>query len=271
MRGKTVVITGGSSGIGEAAARELRKINAAVVITGRSERTKALAEEIGCDYYLVDYSRFSEVRNFAHTLLDKYPRIDFLVNNVGGIIGERRITPDGHEMTFQINHLSGFLLTSLLRKRLEESNAVVINTSSGAHLYGKLDFDALESERKYNAMRAYANAKLMNILHAMEITRRFHGVSAASFHPGGVATGFAREGKGIMKIFYRPPFSSLFLITPAKGADTLLWLTEGKAGVDWIPGEYYYKRKPGRKSPQVTSANAQQLWNVSEQLLQQSS
>src|SRR6056297_367593 len=111
ITGKTIVITGASSGIGKAAAKTLSQEGAQLVITGRSDKTKKLADELNCDYYLVDYASFSDVRKFAGSLLDKYPRIDVLVNNVGGVIGDRRLTEDGNEMTFQVNHLSGFLLT----------------------------------------------------------------------------------------------------------------------------------------------------------------
>ncbi len=269
VAGKTIVITGGSSGIGAAAARALRRQGAQVVITGRSPRTRTLAEEIGSDYYLVDYARFSDVRGFADALLERYPRIDVLVNNVGGIIARRRLTPDGHEMTLQVNHLSGFLLTNLLRRRLEESNAVVINTSSAAHRFGRIDFDDLERERRYGAFRSYGTAKLMNVLHAMEVNRRFQGVSAASFHPGNVATGFARQGGAAFKLIYETPLKHIFLISPEKGADTLLWLITGEPGRDWIPGEYYDKRKLGRKNPQVSSDTAQRLWDASERLVAQ--
>lgn len=265
---KTIVITGGSSGIGAAAAKVLREKGARVVITGRSEKTKAVAEETGSDYFLVDYSKLSDVKDFALKLLDKYPRIDVLVNNAGGIFPDMRLTPDGHEMIFQINYLAAFLLTNILKERLEESRAIVINSSSAGHMFGRLDFDDLEMKNKFNSMRQYGNSKLMNILHAMEISRRFKGVSAASFHPGGVATAFAREYKGIMKFVYESPFRHLYLISPLKGAETLLWLIEGTPGRDWTPGEYYIKKKPGRKNPQVNSSTAEKLWEVSERLIE---
>lgn len=264
---KTIVITGGSSGIGAAAARVLSQMGEQVVITGRSEETKRLAEELGCDYYLVDYTRFSDVKRFAKSLIEKYPRIDVLVNNVGGIIADRRMTEDGHEMTLQVNHLSGFLLTQLLQERLEASKAIVINTSSAGNILGNIDFDDLESESRYHSLRVYGTAKLMNILHAIEVSRRFKGVSAASFHPGVVETGFAREGSGFIRWIYNTPLKSLFIIPPEKGADTLLWLITGVPGTDWKAGEYYYKRKPGRKNPQVNRGVAQKLWEASERLV----
>lgn len=264
LKDKTIVITGGSSGIGAAAARILAEKGANLVITGRSAETRKIANELGCDYYLVDYASFSSVAQFAQDLLDKYPRIDVLVNNVGGIIADRRITEDGHEMTLQVNHLSGFLLTQLLQERLEESNAMVINTSSFGNIVGNIDFNDLENEENYNAGKAYGTTKLMNILHAMEISRRFKGVRAASFHPGAVRTGFAREGSGMVKWFYNSVLKNLFLISPEKGADTLIWfITREQA---WESGEYYYKRRPGRKNPQANSDNARKLWEKSEQL-----
>ncbi|MGE5353651.1 MAG: SDR family NAD(P)-dependent oxidoreductase [Acidobacteriota bacterium] len=266
FKDKIIIITGGSSGIGAAAAKELREKGANVVITGRSEKTKAVAEETGSDHFLVDYTRLSDVRKFALELLEKYPRIDVLVNNAGGIFPDRRITPDGHEMIFQVNYLAAFLLTNLLRSRLEESHAVVINSSSAGHMFGRLDFEDLDMEKKFNPMRAYSNSKMMNILHAMEISRRFNGVSAASFHPGGVATGFARSYTGIMKFIYESPFRHLYLISPLKGAETLLWLIEGTPGRDWTPGEYYFKKKPGRKNSQVNPTTAEKLWEISERL-----
>lgn len=267
LRDKIIVITGGSSGIGAAAARKLAKEGAKVVITGRSEETKRIAQALNCDYFLVDFASFAAVRQFAGQLLEKYPRIDVLVNNVGGIISDRRLTEDSHEMTLQVNHLSGFLLTQLLQERLEASGALVINTSSMANTLGRINFKDLESEQGYNDMMAYGAAKQMNILHAMEISRRFRGVKAASFHPGVVATGFARAGKAYVRWIYNSFIGRLFFLTPEKGADTLIWLILAEEGKDWKSGGYYYKRKPGRKNAQVSAATAHQLWEASEKLV----
>lgn len=254
---KTIVITGGSSGIGAAAARALSAMGHKLIITGRSDATRTIAESIGADYFIVDYTRLEDVKQFATTLIASYPRIDVLVNNVGGILRERFVTPDGHEQTFQVNHLSGFLLTNLLRGRLEESNGIVINTSSMANRVGNSLMNDLESERGYEPMKAYGTAKLMNILHAQEIDRRFKGVRAASFHPGVVRTGFAREGKGILRWAYESVAGKLFMISPEQGADTLIWLITTN---DWKSGEYYYKRRPGRKN---NCSKAAELWEKS--------
>jgi len=257
---KTIIITGGSSGIGAAAARELRRQGATVAITGRSAETARLANEIGCDHYHADFARFRDIRMLAEELLAKYSRIDVLANNVGGVFAKREITEDGHEKTLQVNHLSAFLLTWLLRGRLESSEATVINTSSGAHRMGRLDFDDLENARHYSPWRAYGTAKLMNVLHASELNRRFDGVHGLSFHPGVVATGFAREGNPVTRMFYKPPFSKIFMITPEKGADTLAWLATTQPVADWKPGQYYVKRKLASRSRAASDPDLARRW-----------
>lgn len=267
LAGKLVVVTGGSSGVGAAAARALRAGGAHVVLTGRSPATAALAAEIGAEHRLVDFARFASVRAFAHALLASTPRIDVLVNNVGGIIGERRTTEDGHELTLQVNHLSGFLLTLLLRERLQASNALVVNTSSMAHHLGTVDLEDLESTRGYDALKAYGAAKRMNVLHALELPRRFPGVAAASFHPGVVASGFGREGRGLVRWFYGSALMRPFLRSPDRGADTLVWLASGTPGGDFQPGGFYADRRPRRVHPQVTPELAARLWDASERLV----
>jgi NAD(P)-dependent dehydrogenase (short-subunit alcohol dehydrogenase family) len=258
---RVIVITGGSSGIGAAAARRLREQGATVAITGRSEETVRLATEIGAGAFLADFARLREVRALAANLLSTYRRIDVLANNAGGVIAPHQITEDGHEKTLQVNHLAGFLLTMLLRERLEESHATVINTSSGAHRMARLDFSDFENTR-YSPWRAYGTAKLMNILHAAEINRRFRGVRGVSFHPGVVATGFGREGERLTRRFYDSAIGRFLLLTPEKGADTLVWLATND---DWTAGAYYIKRKRARTSRQASDPDlARQLWDRSE-------
>lgn len=266
---QTIVITGGSLGIGAAAARALRKQGANVAITGRSAETMRLADEIGAKGFFCDYKDLSSVRELAAQLLEAYPTIDVLANNVGAIMNQRHLTQDGYEATFQVNHLGGFLLTALLQERLNASQALIVNTSSIGNTMGLVKLDDLQNAQGYNAMRAYGTAKLMNILHAKELQRRYGKyIRAASFHPGPVATGFGREGSWLVKLAYETPLKNLFLISPEKGADTLLWLLSSEAGKDWQPGGYYSKRKPGRKHRQADDAElARQLWEASESLL----
>jgi hypothetical protein len=166
-----------------------------------------------------------------------------------------------------VNHLAGFHLTNLLRERLEASRATVVNTSSAANNMAAIDWGDLQNERGYGAMTAYARAKLMNILHAREIARRFDGVAAASFHPGGVATGFGREGSWLMRLVFQGPLRRFYLITPEQGADTLVWLLSGSEGSDWQSGEYYAKRKAARRNAQASPETARRLWEASEALL----
>ncbi|MBI3214280.1 MAG: SDR family NAD(P)-dependent oxidoreductase [Mycobacterium sp.] len=267
---RTIVITGASDGLGAAAARQLSTDGAEVVVVGRSpKKTAAVAEPLGADYFVTDFADLGQVRELAATLLARYPRIDVLANNAGGIMGsERVITVDGHEKTFQVNHLAPFLLTTLLLDRLIESSATVINTSSiGNRLFGHIDITDLEHERKYQAQKAYGDAKLANILFTRELHRRYHsaGISTAAFHPGPVASNFGADaGNGMLNLVYRTPLRKLALITPEKGADQLVWLATTPAGAEWTSGEYYAKRKVGRPNKQAHDpVLAEQLWESS--------
>ncbi|HUO84135.1 MAG TPA: SDR family NAD(P)-dependent oxidoreductase [Thermoanaerobaculia bacterium] len=262
---KVVIITGGSSGIGAAAARALRAEGATVAITGRSEETLRLAGEIGARGFLVDFARLSEVRSLAGRLLSVYPRIDVLANNAGTVVANRQVTEDGHEETLQVNHLAGFLLTLLLRERLEESGATVINTSSGMQRFGVIDFTDFENQGGYDPMRAYGTTKLMNILHAAEISRQFRGVHGVSFRPGGVATGIARGGTWWMRWLYGPILGRLLLMPAEKGADTLVWLATTRPGADWTPGACYRRRLRSEVKPEANDLDlARELWESSE-------
>lgn len=264
---RTVVITGASDGIGAAAAKMLAYPGDTLVLVGRSpEKTKAIADQLECDYFLADFTDLSQVRTLAAALSEKYPRIDVLVNNAGGVMGGREVTVDGHEKTFQVNHLAPFLLTTLLIDKLVADRATVINTSSGAHkLMSKFDIDDLDAQKKYRANAAYGNAKLANVLFTKELQRRYgdHGVNAAAFHPGVVASKFSAEAAGPIKFVYGS-LARRFMLSPAQGADTLVWLATTQPGTDWTPGEYFFRRhavKPSREGQDP--ALAVQLWEHS--------
>jgi len=268
---RTIVITGASDGIGSAAARQLHADGQRVVLVGRSEeKTRAIATELAVDYHLADFSRLADVRALAATLLERYPRIDVLANNAGGIMGDRVVTEDGHELTFQVNHLAPFLLTTLLMDRLVASRATVINTASvAARIFAKFDIDDLDLENNYTANAAYGNAKLAAILFTRELDRRFGaaGISSAAFHPGVVGTGFAAQSTGPIRHLYTGLLGR-FLLTPAKGADTLIWLANGTPGTVWQSGNFYTKRKIARTNPLADDAVlAAQLWNRSAQMV----
>jgi NAD(P)-dependent dehydrogenase (short-subunit alcohol dehydrogenase family) len=272
VSGRTIVITGASDGIGAAAAKALTAAGEQVVVVGRSpEKTSAVAAALGADSLVSDFSELAQVEVLAAQLLERYPRIDVLANNAGGIFGARKTTVDGHEQTFQVNYLAPFLLTSLLHDRLIASEATVINTSSAAsRLFSKLRIDDLDAERSYSATRAYGNAKLAQVLHAHELQRRYgaDGLSAASFHPGTIATNFSNSPDGAMRFMYTTALGRRFLTSPDEGADTLFWLAETQPGLDWKPGEYYVKRKVARSSRQASDpALARELWDRSEAML----
>ncbi|MET4001808.1 NAD(P)-dependent dehydrogenase (short-subunit alcohol dehydrogenase family) [Arthrobacter sp. UYCu511] len=271
MEQRTIVITGASSGIGEAAARTLAQTGDTIVVIGRSaQRTRAVAQDIGADYFIADFSLLDQVAELAAALKEKYPRIDVLANNAGGIMAGRELTADGHEKTFQVNHLAPFLLTRLLQDTLLSSAAKVINTSSVAHvLFGKMDIADLELVKKYSSNRAYGNAKLANILFTKELHRRFNtqGLSSAAFHPGGVATNFSAGSKSSLRFLYGSGLRS-YMLTPAQGAQTLVWLAIGEPGQDWRSGEYFAKSKAARTSRQAEDANlARAMWEESEKLV----
>lgn len=273
MKNKTIIITGASDGIGLEAARELKKQGAEVVIIGRSpEKTKAAGKELNVPYYIADFTRLDEVRSLAAALKKAYPHIDVLANNAGGLFGDREVTVDGFEKTMQVNHLAHFLLTNLLMDVLIKSKATIINTSSVANsLLSDFNIDDLNMEKKYTAGKAYGNAKLENILFAKELDRLYgkKGISAVVFHPGGVATNFGNEANGIVKFLYHSPFKKyLGLITPAKGADTLVWLATTEPRKDWTPGEYYVKRKVAKASTKAYDPDlATSLWEQSEAMV----
>jgi NAD(P)-dependent dehydrogenase (short-subunit alcohol dehydrogenase family) len=251
MSPRVVVVTGASDGIGAAATRQLARNGDRVVVVGRSpEKTAAIASELGADSFLADFARLDDVRMLAARLLEAYPRIDILANNAGGIMGDRSETVDGHEKTFQVNHLGPFLLTTLLLDRLRESGARVINTSSVAN-------------------KAYGDSKLANILFTRELSRRFsaEGITTAAFHPGGVATNFSVGSTSPMRFVYGTALKRV-LISPEKGADTLIWLASTRPDEDWVSGEYYTKRKISRANAQAYDADlARELWDRSAAMI----
>ena len=273
MAGATIVITGASDGIGAAAAARLHRSGENVVVVGRSpQKTAAVAARLGTDHFVADFTELSQVRGLAKQLLDRYPRIDVLANNAGGFMGRREVTVDGHEKTFQVNHLAPFLLTTLLLDRLIESNAAVLNTSSvGNRLFGRVDIDDLDAERGYRAAKAYGDAKLENILFTRELHRRYHsaGIATAAFHPGNVASNFGSESRAWwIRAAYRTPIKHLALIGPERGSDELVWLASSTPGSDWMSGEYYINHKIARANRRAYDpVLARELWDRSQQMV----
>jgi NAD(P)-dependent dehydrogenase (short-subunit alcohol dehydrogenase family) len=265
---RTIVITGASDGIGAAAARQLHAAGEEVVVVGRDPgKTAAIAKELSVASYVADYADLAQVRALAADLRAHHPRIDVLANNAGGVFGDRAATVDGYEITFQVNHLAGFLLTNLLMDRLIESEAAVIQTSSlAAKRFSRFDIDDLQGERRYSASRAYGNAKLANILFTKELDRRFgdQGISAVAFHPGAVATSFAAASSGAWRFLYTNPLAKRLLVSADTGGAHLTWLALGVPHGSWQPGEYYANDRIARTSPVADdAATAARLWDES--------
>ncbi|MGO4489386.1 SDR family NAD(P)-dependent oxidoreductase [Microbacterium sp. 2RAF4] len=275
MTPKTIVLTGASDGIGAAAARQLAGPAHRLILVGRSaEKTRAVAEETGAEWFTADFARLDDVRALAGKIADAVgdTGIDVLANNAGGIFGDRTPTVDGFEKTMQVNHLAPFLLTNLLLPRLLRAGAAVINTSSIAHrLFGHLDVDDLDNTRRFSPNKAYGDAKLANVLFAKSLHTKFHaeGLSAVAFHPGTVQTNFAADSSSVMRLLYRTPLRHLVLIGADKGGATLRWFIEGTPDQTWFSGAYYDERVLTTKvNPQVDDAAlAEALWQRSAELV----
>ena len=267
---RTIVVTGASDGIGAASARQLRAKGHDVVLVGRSpEKTQRVAEELGVEGHVADFTELAQVRGLAEKLLANHPRIDVLANNAGGTFG-RETTVDGFDKTLQVNHLAPFLLTRLLRDRLLESDASVIQTSSRAHLLsGRLDHDDQGPTGTWTATKAYGAAKLANALFTVELHRRFHrhGLRAAAFHPGVIRTNFASDTSSMMRVVWRTPLSRL-LTNVETGGGRLTWLADGTPGRTWRSGSYYVDNREAPVNPLVHDAGlAARVWDRSEELL----
>ncbi len=277
MTGKTVLVTGGTGGIGKAAATRLASMGARVGITGR-DRTRAeraaatIDNESGSsavDVFVADMSSQAEVRRLADEVLATYPRLDVLLNNVGGFWSHRHVTADGLEHTFALNHLAPFLLTSLLWDRLIASApARVVTVASGAQGLGKIDFEDLMGERKYSGQSAYNQSKLANVMFTYELARRLEGtgVTATVLHPGITNTAFSAEDPSRafapLVAVMRP-----FMKSPARGADTPVYLASSP-DAEGITGRYFANRKA--KSSSASSydiAACDRLWQVSADLV----
>ena len=275
MSGRVSLVTGATSGIGKAAAEELAKLGATVVVVGRNDQKCATTmEQIGrttgsssIEYLLADLSSQSEVRRLAQEFEAKYSSLDVLINNAGAIMLSRRYSVDNIEMTFALNHLAYFLLTNLLTDRLMASPAArVVNVSSGAHKGAQIDFDDLQGGRRYNGLRAYGSSKLANLLFTYELARRLKGTSATAnaLHPGLVATNLlANNGRigALLKLLL-----GLKGTSPQKGAQTVVYLA-GSPEVTGVTGQYYVGQKAVQSSrASYDTAAARRLWEVSAEL-----
>lgn len=278
IRGKTVLVTGATSGIGLEASAELARRGARVVMVGRDPakteaavagvRTRSGPGEVS--HLLCDFSSQAAIRELAAAFLARHDRLDVLVNNAGGVNKARRVTVDGIEMTFAVNHLGYFLLTNLLCERIQRSApARIVTVASIGHRQGTLDFEDLGFERGgYSIMRAYTRSKLANVLFAAELARRLEGtgVTSNSLHPGSVATniwsGAPAWAKPLIAVLYRP-----FFISAREGAEKIVQLAASPE-LEGVTGKYFEKGKPVWPSrPAQDETLAKRLWEVSAEMV----
>jgi retinol dehydrogenase 14 len=276
VRGKNILITGATNGIGLEAAVELARRGARVVMVGRDPRrteaavadVKARSGSAEVSHLLCDFSSQADIRRLAEEVKAHLARLDVLVNNAGAVNKKRGVTVDGIETTFAVNHLGYFLLTNLLLDLLVRSApARIVTVASAAHRQGTLDFSDLGYERGYAIMRAYSRSKLANVLFAAELARRLAGtgVTSNSLHPGTVATniwsGAPTWAKPLIQLLFRP-----FFLSAEKGAATIVQLAASPE-LEGVTGKYFEKGKPVTPAPLAQDeALAKRLWTVSAEM-----
>jgi NAD(P)-dependent dehydrogenase (short-subunit alcohol dehydrogenase family) len=275
IAGRTVLITGATSGIGRATALGLARMGAHLAITGRDRvRTEDAAREIRAgggrvDLFIADLSSQTELRELAEQVLQSLSRIHVLINNVGGYFDTRHTTADGLERTFVLNHLAPFLLTNLLLEKLKQSaSARVVTVSSNAHATGRIDFRDLQGEGSYSGARAYSQSKLANVLFSYELARRLKGtsVTANALQPGMVSTSFGAEDPAtVQRIFI--PFLRPFMKSPAQGAAASIHLASAPE-LEQVTGRYFANRHAKKSSERsYDQAAAARLWQLSADLV----
>lgn len=278
LAGKVILITGATDGIGKAAATAFANRGAMLTIVGRNkEKTLQVLDEFKqasgnqtLDFFICDLSRIGQVKRVAEEFRDRHDRLDVLVNNAGATFKKPIIGPDGIELTFALNHLAYFQLTSSLLDLIRKTpGARVVSTSSSMQARGKLDLEKTPTAMDGSGPNAYATSKLANILFTKELQRRLSGTTATAncFEPGMVRThfgGFGHDQGLLLNIVYAlaKPFAS----TPEQGADSLIWLATSIEAAS-LKGEYVSKRKPMTPQKQALDNKlAADLWTLSEKI-----
>jgi NAD(P)-dependent dehydrogenase (short-subunit alcohol dehydrogenase family) len=277
VAGKTIVITGATSGMGEAAALELAGRGARMVLIARDKargdvtiaKLKAANPAASHTIHYADLSRIAEMKRVANEVAAAEPKIDVLVNNAGAVFLSRKVSADGLEMTFATNHMAYFVVTNLLLDRLKATpGARIVSTASDAHKAGKVDFDDLQLEKGYASFRAYGTSKLENILFTRELAKRLQGtgVTANCLHPGFVGTRFGQNNASNIFLKGLARLVMSFGLKPEEGAKTIVYLAAND-DVAKTTGEYFYKCEIEKTTDAAKSdADAKRLWDVSAKL-----
>ncbi len=276
MGGKVCLVTGASHGIGFYVARGLATMGAFVVLAshhrgrGESARQKinTFTGKNSTDFMLVDLSSRDDIREFTFEFKQRYEHLDVLVNNAGGFFLNREESVDGIEMTFALNHLNYFMTTLLLMRPLLSAHAArIVNVSSGSHRGEKMRFDDLQFENGYNAMAAYGQSELANLLFTYELYQRLADtdVTVNALHPGFVNTHFAKQNgpvvRAVMNVVH-----FLFAKSPQEGAETPIYLASSPE-VEGVTGKYFIDKEPVRSSEASYDPDAaRRLWEISENL-----
>lgn len=275
MQGKTVLVTGGTAGIGLVTAHALAGKGAAVTIVGRNpqrgeQAARAIRAEVpGADvrFERADLSLLDENRRLARIVAESADRLDVLVNNAGAIFSRRQVTADGLEATFALNHMSYFLLTNLLLNRLRAAEAGrIVVVASIAHRRAELDFDDLQCERRYSVRTAYSRSKLANVMFAYALARRLEGspVTVNALHPGLVASRFGSNNGWLFRNAVRLGFHLGGAIGVEEGAELNIRLASDPA-LTGVSGRYFSGGKEARSSAASLSVEDQErLWAASE-------
>ena len=266
MPGKTVLVTGATSGIGLETARALSRMGASVVVGARdATRGQAVADELNreggrAELLILEMTSFASVRSAADRFAAGHPRLDVLVNNAGTALATRQVTADGHERTWQTNFLSLYLLTRLLLAVLKRAPAPrIVNVSSEGHRSGRLDWEDLELERNYGGLRAYSNTKLALQLFTRELAKREPDIAVNALHPGAIATGIWHDVPAIPRAILR-----LVLPSPAKGAAPVVRLASAPE-LEGMSGRYFNRFREQDPAPAaMNDADALRLWDVAE-------
>ncbi len=276
MHGKTVMVTGATDGIGLVTARELAGQGARVLLVGRNEQKgqqaiaaiRQTAKGADLAFHRADLSRLLDIRRLAATIAETEPQLDVLVNNAGGIFGQRQETEDGYERTFALNHLNYFLLTNLLLEKLREApSGRIVNVASRAHVGAQMLFDDLHLTSGYKAWRAYKQSKLANILFTRALAKRLEGstVTANALHPGFVRTRFGGDNPTLFRAGLRLAMTAM-AISVEEGAKTPIFLASSPA-VAGKSGGYYVKGGEARPdAAALDDAAAERLWDMSREM-----